>query len=263
MLTLLIPGPKASDKDIDVFLRPLVDELKELWADGINTCDTGTNNRSVFRMRAVLLWIVNDFPVRSSLSGWSGQRYMACPTCNEKTPLVYVIEEVIIGGPVHMRWMYPFKRYLKKLKDSVRNRARPEGSIDERYVVDEALTFCSRYMQYAKATAIKFLKSFFHWPVDVSSSLCVMGDGMVTENYVTSNDISTKALKDDQFILASQVQQVFYIEDPSRGDTLFINNDDVEDDTHEEYEDDEISSESNEDDSDADEDQSYHNSESD
>ena len=30
MLTLLIPGPNAPKKDIDVFLRPLVDELKEL-----------------------------------------------------------------------------------------------------------------------------------------------------------------------------------------------------------------------------------------
>ncbi|XP_021811122.1 uncharacterized protein LOC110754366 [Prunus avium] len=31
MMTLLIPGPKAPSKDIDVYLRPLVDELKELW----------------------------------------------------------------------------------------------------------------------------------------------------------------------------------------------------------------------------------------
>ena len=35
--------------------------------------------------------------------------------------------------------------YLKRLKDYVRNAAKPEGSIVEGYVVDEALTFCSRY----------------------------------------------------------------------------------------------------------------------
>ncbi|KAL2504986.1 DUF4216 domain-containing protein [Abeliophyllum distichum] len=40
---------------------------------------------------------------------------------------------------------------------------------------------------------------------------------MVTENNVTSIDISTEAFKDDQFILTSQAQQVFYIEDPSHG----------------------------------------------
>nr|GEV37358.1 hypothetical protein [Tanacetum cinerariifolium] len=31
MLTLLIPGPKSSGKDIDVYLSPLIDDLKDLW----------------------------------------------------------------------------------------------------------------------------------------------------------------------------------------------------------------------------------------
>nr|GEW33781.1 hypothetical protein [Tanacetum cinerariifolium] len=31
-LTLLIPGPKSPGKDIDVYLRPLIDDLKVLWA---------------------------------------------------------------------------------------------------------------------------------------------------------------------------------------------------------------------------------------
>ncbi|KAL5573977.1 hypothetical protein UlMin_023574 [Ulmus minor] len=59
--------------------------------------------------------------------------------------VLHLPEEAILGGPVHMRWMYPFERYLKRLKDYVRNAAKPEGSIAEGYVVDEALTFCSRY----------------------------------------------------------------------------------------------------------------------
>ncbi|GJY96570.1 reverse transcriptase domain-containing protein [Tanacetum coccineum] len=32
MLTLLIPGPKSPGKDVDVYLRPLIDDLKVLWA---------------------------------------------------------------------------------------------------------------------------------------------------------------------------------------------------------------------------------------
>nr|GFB83844.1 hypothetical protein [Tanacetum cinerariifolium] len=32
MLALLIPGPKSSGKDIDAYLRPLIDDLKVLWA---------------------------------------------------------------------------------------------------------------------------------------------------------------------------------------------------------------------------------------
>ena len=41
--------------------------------------------------------------------------------------------------------MYSFERYLKRLKDYVRNDTKPEGSIAKGYVVDEALIFCSRY----------------------------------------------------------------------------------------------------------------------
>ncbi|GKF61781.1 hypothetical protein Tco_0181835, partial [Tanacetum coccineum] len=44
-------------------------------------------------------------------------------------------------------WMYPFERYMKKLKNYVRNKAKPEGSIAEGYVAEEALTFCSRYLK--------------------------------------------------------------------------------------------------------------------
>ncbi|KAL5580201.1 hypothetical protein UlMin_012643 [Ulmus minor] len=59
--------------------------------------------------------------------------------------VLHLPKEAILGGLVHMRWMYPFEIYLKRLKDYVRNAAKPEGSIAEGYVVDEALTFCSRY----------------------------------------------------------------------------------------------------------------------
>ncbi|KAL2512828.1 Uncharacterized protein Adt_18428 [Abeliophyllum distichum] len=57
--------------------------------------------------------------------------------------VMHLPEEAILGGPVYMRWMYPFERYLKKLKDYVRNQSKPEGSIAEGYVVEESLTFCS------------------------------------------------------------------------------------------------------------------------
>ena len=40
---------------------------------------------------------------------------------------------------------------------------------------------------------------------------------MVTENNITSININGEAYKDDQFILASQAKQVFYVADPSRG----------------------------------------------
>ncbi|GJV74325.1 hypothetical protein Tco_1494320 [Tanacetum coccineum] len=60
MLTLLIPGPKSPGKDIDVYLRPLIDDLKDLWAKpGVETIDVATGLK--FNMRAMVLWTINDF----------------------------------------------------------------------------------------------------------------------------------------------------------------------------------------------------------
>ncbi|GJU81482.1 reverse transcriptase domain-containing protein [Tanacetum coccineum] len=136
MLTLLIPGPKSPGKDIDVYLRPLIDDLKDLWAKpGVETIDVATGQK--FNMRAMVLWTINDFLARSSLPGWSGQGYRACPTCN-KSPSIL---------PIRPQWMYPFERYTKKLKNYVRNKAKPKGSIAEGYVAEEALTFSSQYFR--------------------------------------------------------------------------------------------------------------------
>jgi hypothetical protein len=60
---------------------------------------------------------------------------------------VHLPAEALLRGPVQFGWMYPVERRLLTLKRSVRNKARPEGSIAGAYVADEALLFCSRYME--------------------------------------------------------------------------------------------------------------------
>ena len=88
MLTLLIPGSQAPGKDLNVFLRPLIDELKDLWVAGVKTWDAIDN--SVFTMCVALLWTDNDFPARSSRFGWRGQSYKAYLTCNEDAPSLHI-----------------------------------------------------------------------------------------------------------------------------------------------------------------------------
>ena len=61
--------------------------------------------------------------------------------------VLHLPKEAILGGPVHFRWMYPIERSMGVYKQYVRNRACPEGSIAEAYVVNEALTFCSMYLR--------------------------------------------------------------------------------------------------------------------
>ena len=57
---MLIPGPKSPGMNIDVYLQPLIDELKDLWEKGALTWDAKV--RKIFTLRAVLLWTINDFP---------------------------------------------------------------------------------------------------------------------------------------------------------------------------------------------------------
>nr|GEZ92318.1 hypothetical protein [Tanacetum cinerariifolium] len=61
--------------------------------------------------------------------------------------VIHLPLEAIFGGPIRPRWMYPFEIYMKKLKNYVRNKAKPEGLIAEGYVAEEALTFSSHYFQ--------------------------------------------------------------------------------------------------------------------
>nr|GEW43536.1 hypothetical protein [Tanacetum cinerariifolium] len=48
---------------------------------------------------------INDFPARSSLSGWSRKGYRACPTCNEDTSSMRVLSKTAYVG---------HRRFLKK-----------------------------------------------------------------------------------------------------------------------------------------------------
>ncbi|KAL4329803.1 hypothetical protein AHAS_Ahas13G0336600 [Arachis hypogaea] len=53
MISSLIPGPCLPGNNIDVFLQPLIEELKELWVSGIDTYDSFKNE--TFQMHAALL----------------------------------------------------------------------------------------------------------------------------------------------------------------------------------------------------------------
>ncbi|GJX30747.1 hypothetical protein Tco_0240602 [Tanacetum coccineum] len=59
---------------------------------------------------------------------------------------IHLPEEALLGGPYSILVDVSFE-VQKKLKNYVRNKAKPEGSIAEGYVAEEALTFCSRYLK--------------------------------------------------------------------------------------------------------------------
>ena len=60
--------------------------------------------------------------------------------------IVHLVREIRFCGPVFLRWMYPVERYMKVLKGYTKSQYRPEANIVERYVAEEAIEFCSEYI---------------------------------------------------------------------------------------------------------------------
>ena len=85
---MLVLGPKSLGNNIDVYFRPLIDELKELWTDGVETRDAKLKKN--FTLHGLLLWTINDFPAYAMLSGWSTKGKFACPYCNKDTDFLWL-----------------------------------------------------------------------------------------------------------------------------------------------------------------------------
>jgi Transposase family tnp2 len=79
-LSSLIPGPIGPGQKIDVYLQPLIEELKELWEEGMVTYDASLDE--IFTLRVALLWTISDFPGYGYLSGYCVQGEFGCPNCN-------------------------------------------------------------------------------------------------------------------------------------------------------------------------------------
>jgi hypothetical protein len=68
MMPVLIQGLRQPGNDIDVYLRPLVDELLQLWAIlGVRVWDE--HKQEEFDLRALLCVTINDWPALSNISG--------------------------------------------------------------------------------------------------------------------------------------------------------------------------------------------------
>uniref|UniRef100_A0A2N9I3B2 DUF8039 domain-containing protein n=1 Tax=Fagus sylvatica TaxID=28930 RepID=A0A2N9I3B2_FAGSY len=178
MLTLLIPGPKQPGNDIDVYLEPLVEDLNELWSNGVNVYDAFS--KSMFNLKAMLMWTINDFPAYGNLSGYSTKGKVACPVCHAETCSKYLNHSKKLVYMGHRRFLAPNHRYRKKASwfdGNEENRRKPKivtgeevflevkdlriericfescttpkGCIAECYLTSECLKFCSGYMKQA------------------------------------------------------------------------------------------------------------------
>ena len=166
MLSLLIPGPKAPENDIDVFLQPLVNELKELWDVGVTTYDASVGE--TFQLHAALLWTINDFPAYANLSGWSTKGKLAYPVCNEDTYLMSLKHGNKICFMGHRRFL-PNNHKWRKCKwfDGKEHRPKPNRLNGEQVLQQLSLVEQPVFGKaYHPVTKRKRLSTHLNWTND-------------------------------------------------------------------------------------------------
>jgi hypothetical protein len=89
MMPVLIQGPRQPGNDIDVYLRPFVDELLQLWnKPGVHVWDEHKQNK--FNLRALLFVTINDWSTLSNISGQTNKGYKACTHCLDEIESIYL-----------------------------------------------------------------------------------------------------------------------------------------------------------------------------
>jgi hypothetical protein len=60
LLTMLIFGPKQPSNEIDVFLEPLMEDMKKLWEEGVEMMDASLKKK--FTLKVIIFVTIIDYP---------------------------------------------------------------------------------------------------------------------------------------------------------------------------------------------------------
>jgi hypothetical protein len=127
MMSMIIQGPKQSDNNIDVYLRPLVDELLQLWdVRGVRVWDE--HKQREFDLRALLFVTINDWPALSNISGQTNKGYNACTQYLNETESIYLDKSRKNVYPWYRRFLpnrHPLRKKGKHFNGEAEIRSKP------------------------------------------------------------------------------------------------------------------------------------------
>lgn len=91
LLSLIIPG-KRKPRNLQVYMAPLLQELQMLW-NGIDVVDNSRSGKSkYFKLRAILMWTLHDYPGYGDVAGLSTSGHYACPPCGMSLTSRYSVD---------------------------------------------------------------------------------------------------------------------------------------------------------------------------
>ena len=101
LLVGVIPGPHEPKGDINTYLKPLVNELKELWTGVVMPTASGTQ----VLVRAALICVSCDIPASRKVSGFVGHNaYRACSRCLKPFPTEVFGQKADFTGTDRSNW---------------------------------------------------------------------------------------------------------------------------------------------------------------
>jgi ssDNA-binding Zn-finger/Zn-ribbon topoisomerase 1 len=127
MLSMMISGPHQPGNDIDVYLSPLIDDLRLLWEKGVDVLDAYSGEQ--FNMRAMLFCTINDFPAYGNLSGYIVKGHHACPICEKDTSFRQLKEGKKTVYLRHRKFLprfHPYRRLRKAFDGDQENGVAPK-----------------------------------------------------------------------------------------------------------------------------------------
>ena len=132
MLSLLISGPRQPGNDAYVYLASFIEDLKIMWEEGVAVFDAYYQEN--FKHRAILLWMITDFPAYENLSVYSVKGYKACPICEEDTfslQLKHNGKKMYLGSRRFLPMSHHYLRLRKDFNGSTKEGKAPKALTGE------------------------------------------------------------------------------------------------------------------------------------
>jgi hypothetical protein len=111
LLTILVSGPKQPGDCIDVYMRPLVDDLNILWKPGVPEVWDEYKHEE-FKMHGMFFTTINDNPAHCNLSGQSKRKGAGCSHYLEDTCAIWLRHSkkyVFMGHRRFLGKKHPFR----------------------------------------------------------------------------------------------------------------------------------------------------------
>ncbi|GKD24656.1 uncharacterized protein Tco_1230870 [Tanacetum coccineum] len=129
MMSLLIQGPKQPGNDIDIYLKPLIEDMQDLWSNGVEVYDA--YKKETFQMRAMIFCTISDFLAYGNLSGYKTKGKMACPVCQDHTHSIWLAnckKTVYMGHRRSLQENHPYRKKRKLFDNNIEVQKLPPSS---------------------------------------------------------------------------------------------------------------------------------------